>query len=100
MVRRGIQAEADNYVVRQDAESCPEALFRADRTPALPPDVALGTTLLRRQESLEAARKTVAALSEEFRASASRRDAHHLVEVIVGATALRERLRDLQEGAR
>ncbi|GAA0574514.1 TrmB family transcriptional regulator [Kribbella sandramycini] len=66
----------------------------------LPPDVALGTTLLRRQESLEAARKTVAALSEEFRASASRRDAHHLVEVVVGATALRERLRDLQESAR
>ncbi|MEV0796448.1 helix-turn-helix domain-containing protein [Kribbella sp. NPDC050281] len=66
----------------------------------LPPDVALGTTLLRRQESLETARKTVAALSEEFRASASRRDAHHLVEVIVGATALRERLRDLQESAR
>jgi len=30
----------------------------------LPPDVAFGTTLLRRQESLEAARKTVAALSE------------------------------------
>jgi DNA-binding CsgD family transcriptional regulator len=66
----------------------------------LPPDVALGTTLLRRQESLEAARKTVAALSEEFRISASRRDAHHLVEVIVGADALRERLRDLQESAR
>jgi len=66
----------------------------------LPPDVAFGTTLLRRQESLEAARKTVAALSEEFRASASRRDAHHLVEVIVGATTLRERLRDLQNAAR
>lgn len=66
----------------------------------LPPDVALGTTLLRRQESLEAARKTVAALSEEFRASASRRDAHHLVEVIVGAAPLRDRLRDLQESAR
>ncbi|WUJ73962.1 LuxR C-terminal-related transcriptional regulator [Kribbella soli] len=66
----------------------------------LPPDVAFGTTLLRRQESLEAARKTVAALSEEFRASASRRDAHHLVEVIIGATTLRERLRDLQNAAR
>jgi DNA-binding CsgD family transcriptional regulator len=66
----------------------------------LPPDVAFGTTLLRRQESLEAARKTVAALSEEFRASASRRDAHHLVEVIIGASTLRERLRDLQNAAR
>lgn len=66
----------------------------------LPPDVAFGTTLLRRQESLEAARKTVSALSEEFRASAGRRDAHHLVEVIIGATNLRERLRDLQNSAR
>jgi len=77
------------------SQAADEPVFRA-----LPPDVALGTTLLRRQESLEAARKTVAVLSEEFRASASRRDAHHLVEVVVGAAALRERLRDLQESAR
>jgi DNA-binding CsgD family transcriptional regulator len=84
--------QAKGLVAVQQAD---EPVFRA-----LPPDVALGTTLLRRQESLEAARKTVAALSEEFRASASRRDAHHLVEVIVGATTLRERLRDLQESAR
>ncbi|WP_405070221.1 helix-turn-helix domain-containing protein [Kribbella sp. NBC_01510] len=84
--------QATGLVAVQPAD---EPVFRA-----LPPDVALGTTLLRRQESLEAARKTVAALSEEFRASASRRDAHHLVEVIVGAATLRERLRDLQESAR
>jgi DNA-binding CsgD family transcriptional regulator len=93
--------EADEVLQRLQAkglvavQQADEPVFRA-----LPPDVALGTTLLRRQESLEAARKTVAALSEEFRASASRRDAHHLVEVIVGATTLRERLRDLQESAR
>src|SRR2546421_380456 len=31
---------------------------------------------------------------------AGRRDAHHLVEVIIGATTLRERLRDLQNAAR
>jgi hypothetical protein len=56
---------------------------------------------IRRQESLEAARKTVAALSEEFRASASRRDAHHLVRGDRRARPqLRERLRDLQESAR
>ncbi|GAA1568465.1 helix-turn-helix domain-containing protein [Kribbella hippodromi] len=84
--------QAKGLVTVQPAD---EPVFRP-----LPPDVALGTTLLRRQESLEAARKTVAALSEEFRASASRRDAHHLVEVIVGATTLRERLRDLQNAAR
>ncbi|MEU4196739.1 helix-turn-helix domain-containing protein [Kribbella sp. NPDC026611] len=84
--------QAKGLVTVQPAD---EPVFRP-----LPPDVALGTTLLRRQESLEAARKTVASLSEEFRASASRRDAHHLVEVIVGATTLRERLRDLQNSAR
>lgn len=66
----------------------------------LPPDVALGNTLLRRQESLEAARQSVAALTEEYRASARRHNADHLVEVVVGAAALRERLRDLQNSAR
>jgi DNA-binding CsgD family transcriptional regulator/DNA-binding MarR family transcriptional regulator len=95
------QHEADEVLQRLQAKGL-VAVHHADGPVfrALPPDVALGTTLLRRQESLEAARKTVAALSEEFRASASRRDAHHLVEVIVGANALRERLRDLQESAR
>ena len=93
--------EADEILQRLQAKGLvavmpgDEPMFRP-----LPPDVALGTTLLRRQESLESARKTVASLSEEFRASASRRDAHHLVEVIVGAAALRDRLRDLQESAR
>jgi DNA-binding CsgD family transcriptional regulator/DNA-binding MarR family transcriptional regulator len=95
------QHEADEVLQRLQAkglvavQEADEPLFRP-----LPPDVALGTTLLRRQESLEAARKTVAALSEEFRLNANRRDARHLVEVLVGATALRERLRDLQESAR
>ncbi|GAB2680837.1 helix-turn-helix domain-containing protein [Kribbella swartbergensis] len=95
------QHEADEVLQRLQAKGL-VAVHYADGPVfrPLPPDVALGTTLLRRQESLEAARKTVAALSEEFRASASRRDAHHLVEVIVGAKALRERLRDLQESAR
>ncbi len=95
------QQEADEVLQRLQAKGL-VAVHQADGPVfrPLPPDVALGTTLLRRQESLEAARKTVAALSEEFRVSASRRDAHHLVEVIVGADALRERLRDLQESAR
>ncbi|MDW5325003.1 helix-turn-helix domain-containing protein [Plantactinospora sp. KLBMP9567] len=66
----------------------------------LPPDVALGNTLLRRQESLENARQAVAALTEEYRTSARRRNADHLVEVVVGAGALRDRLRDLQDSAR
>lgn len=65
-----------------------------------PPDVALGTALLRIHESLESDRKLVAALSDEFRSVARRRDADKVVEVVIGAAALRDRLRDLQQSAR
>ena len=67
---------------------------------ALPPDVALGDALLRRQESLESARQVVAALSEEYRSNTRRRSAEHLVEIVVGAAALRQRLREMQDAAR
>ncbi|MEV0718949.1 helix-turn-helix domain-containing protein [Asanoa sp. NPDC050611] len=66
----------------------------------LAPDVALGDALLRRQEMLDDARRTVAALSEDYRRHSRRRDADHLVEVIVGRDALRGRLREMQDGAR
>jgi DNA-binding CsgD family transcriptional regulator len=66
----------------------------------LPPEPALGAVLLRRQESLEEARRAVAALSEEYRASSRRRHADRLVEIVVGAAALRERLRQLQDSAK
>ena len=67
---------------------------------ALPPDVALGAALLRHQESLESARQVVAALSEEYRSTTRRRSAEHLVEIVVGAGALRQRLREMQDSAR
>ncbi|MFI6266824.1 helix-turn-helix domain-containing protein [Micromonospora sp. NPDC051006] len=66
----------------------------------LAPDVALGGALLRRQEALEAARAAVTQLTEDYRAGMRRHDVDHLVEVITGAQALRERLRDLQNAAR
>jgi hypothetical protein len=66
---------------------------------ALPPDVALGEVLLREQQQLESARQMVAALSEEYRSSTRRRSAEHLVEIIVGAGPLRERLREMQDAA-
>ncbi|GIF77401.1 TrmB family transcriptional regulator [Asanoa siamensis] len=66
----------------------------------LAPDVAFGDALLRRQELLEDARRTVAALSEDYRRHSRRRDADHLVELIVGRDALRGRLREMQDGAR
>ncbi|MGC4808768.1 TrmB family transcriptional regulator [Micromonospora sp. DT233] len=66
----------------------------------LAPDIALGAALLRRQEALEAARTAVTRLTEEYQAGMRRHHADHLVEVVTGAQALRERLRDLQNGAR
>jgi sugar-specific transcriptional regulator TrmB len=72
----------------------PEPVFRA-----LPPDVALGDALLQRQSALDSARQAMAELSEEYRAQSRRRNADHLVEVIVGRAALRERLADLQNAA-
>ncbi|MFE9960417.1 helix-turn-helix domain-containing protein [Micromonospora sp. NPDC005299] len=66
----------------------------------LAPDVPLGEALLRRQEALESARAAVTQLAEEYRAGMRRHDAGHLVEVVTGGRALRERLRDLQNGAR
>jgi sugar-specific transcriptional regulator TrmB len=66
----------------------------------LPPDVALGERLLREQQALESARQMVAALSEEYRSNTRRRDADHLVEIVVGASALRGRLREMQDSAR
>lgn len=66
---------------------------------ALPPDVALGDVLLRRQQELQAARQTMAELSEEYRTSARRRSAEHLVEIVTGGEALRRRLKEMQDSA-
>ncbi|MBB4694960.1 hypothetical protein BKA14_005108 [Actinoplanes abujensis] len=67
---------------------------------ALPADVALGDALLREQQSLESARRLVATLSEEYRTNARRRSPEHLVEIVTGAAALRDRLREMQDSAR
>lgn len=66
---------------------------------ARPPDVALGEVLLRRQQELQVAREMMAALSEDYRTSARRRSAEHLVEIVVGARALRQRLSEMQDSA-
>lgn len=65
-----------------------------------PPDVALGPLLLRGQESLEWARTAVTQLTEEYRGSLRRRDAGQLVEVLTGAAAIRQQIRNLQQSAR
>jgi hypothetical protein len=81
--------------LRAKGLATPGPVFRA-----LPPDVALGDTLLQQQQSLEAARQVVAALSEDYRSTTRRRSAEHLVEIVVGADALRRRLREMQDSAR
>jgi DNA-binding CsgD family transcriptional regulator/DNA-binding MarR family transcriptional regulator len=65
-----------------------------------PPDVAIGPLLLRGQEALEGARTAVTQLTEEYRASLRRRDADQLVEVLTGAAAIRQQIRNLQQSAR
>ncbi|MFJ6154240.1 helix-turn-helix domain-containing protein [Micromonospora profundi] len=79
----------------QPTDSDPDAPLRPTA-----PDVALGATLLRRQEDLEAARLRVTQLAEEYRAGLRRHHVDHLVEVISGTRVLRDRLRDLQNAAR
>ncbi|MFD6568170.1 helix-turn-helix domain-containing protein [Micromonospora profundi] len=79
----------------QPTDSDPDAPLRPTA-----PDVALGATLLRRQEDLESARLRVTQLAEEYRAGLRRHHVDHLVEVISGTRVLRDRLRDLQNSAR
>lgn len=79
----------------QPTDADPDAPLRPNA-----PDVALGATLLRRQEDLEAARRRITQLAEEYRSGLRRHHVDHLVEVITGTRVLRDRLRDLQNSAR
>ncbi|MEV0458781.1 helix-turn-helix domain-containing protein [Catellatospora methionotrophica] len=65
----------------------------------LPPDVALGAGLLRRQEALERGRRLMADLHEQYRASSRRRGGEQVAELVVGAEPLRRRLRQVQDMA-
>ncbi|SEE25080.1 helix-turn-helix domain-containing protein [Jiangella alba] len=65
-----------------------------------PPDVAFGPLLLHGQEALDRARSAVAELAEEHRATARRRDAGQLLEIVTGGEAIRERIRTVQLGTR
>ena len=65
-----------------------------------PPDVGFAPLLLGGLEALDRAREAVAQLTDEHRAATRRRDANQLVEVITGASAIRQQLRNLQLGTR
>lgn len=73
---------------------------RPPRYRAHPPDVALLPQLKHRADALDLARSAAADLLESYRATARRRDAGLLIEVVTGAEALRQRLRQIQAAAR
>lgn len=67
---------------------------------ATPPDVALLPHLQRQSDSLEQARAAVTDLLETYRSTRRRRDPDQLIEVITGAEALRQHLRQIQDSTR
>ncbi|MER6169321.1 helix-turn-helix transcriptional regulator [Streptomyces violaceorubidus] len=75
-----------------------------DGTPRLyqaaPPDVALLPRLKRSAEALDLAQHEAARLIESYRDTMRRRDAGHLLQVITGAEALRQHLRQIQDAVR
>ncbi|MFI8178902.1 helix-turn-helix domain-containing protein [Actinacidiphila glaucinigra] len=66
----------------------------------IPPEVALVPRLQRHAEALEQDRAVVLGLVEAYRRSARSWGAGEAIEVISGAAALRQRLRQLQDGVR
>lgn len=74
-----------------------------DETPrhfsAAPPDVALLPRLKRSAEALDLARIEAAQLIEAYQETRRRHDASQLLEVITGAEALRQQLRQIQNSA-
>ncbi|MEU1615761.1 helix-turn-helix domain-containing protein [Streptomyces sp. NPDC005722] len=66
----------------------------------IPPQVALVPRLQRHAEALEQDRAVVLGLVETYRRSARSWGAGEAIEVISGAAALRQRLRQLQDGVR
>ncbi|MFH8443130.1 helix-turn-helix domain-containing protein [Streptomyces sp. NPDC018026] len=67
---------------------------------AAPPDVALLPRLKRSAEDLDLAQHEAARLIESYRDTMRRRDAGQLLEVITGAEALRQHLRQIQTSVR
>ncbi|SNX88299.1 transcriptional regulator [Streptomyces sp. TLI_55] len=75
-----------------------------DGTPRMfrpvPPDVALLPRIKHTADALDTARAEADRLLETYRETARRHDAGQLLEVITGAEALRQRLRQIQVNAR
>ncbi|MFD8206859.1 helix-turn-helix domain-containing protein [Streptomyces sp. NPDC059695] len=95
-VRRLLSSLHDKGLVGRSAEP-PEG--GPERYVPMAPDAALRPLLLRGHEALEWARRGVEQLAEEYRAGGRRHDAGQLVEVITGASVIRQRLRQMAYGA-
>ncbi|MCW3840961.1 transcriptional regulator TrmB [Micromonospora yasonensis] len=67
---------------------------------ASPPATAFGALLLQRQNELRLAELELGSLTELYRAASAGRGVAEVVDVIIGAPALRQRLEQLQLGAR
>ncbi|PWI15283.1 TrmB family transcriptional regulator [Streptomyces sp. Act143] len=93
-----------------DSTQVLEALVRqglathTDGTPrmfrAVPPDIALLPRIKHTADALDTARAEAGRLLETYRETARRHDAGQLLEVITGAEALRQRLKQIQVNAR
>lgn len=86
-----------------DALTAAGLASHTDGTPrhfrAAPPDVALLPRLKRSAEALDLARSEAAQLIETYQETLRRHDASQLLEVITGAEALRQQLRQIQSSA-
>ena len=80
--------------------SATPALHRASTTYiAAPPAVALGAALSQRRHELSQAEQAIDVLAKEYRRNAVGLAANDLVEVVIGADAVRHRFEQLQLGA-
>lgn len=84
--------EGHGLATRQSADD--------SRFQAAPPEIALGALLARRKDEIHAAQEELIELEAEFRRSSALRPATDVVDVVRGAAAVRQRITQLQLGAR
>ncbi|MFI8206504.1 helix-turn-helix domain-containing protein [Streptomyces sp. NPDC085937] len=100
--RSGLDPAHTRHVL--DALAAKNMASQSDGLPrryrATPPDVALLPRLKRRADALDVARAEATGLLESYRETMRRQDHGQLIEVITGAEALRQHLRQIQDGAR
>ncbi|MFI5758496.1 helix-turn-helix domain-containing protein [Streptomyces sp. NPDC051569] len=93
--------EAERVLAALTAKGLASATDRVPPTfAATPPDVALLPRLQRKSDALDQARSAVTDLLETYRSTRRRTDPDQLIEVITGAEALRQHLRQIQDSAR